>query len=136
MKYYINKILNTDFDIAVNKTREALKSEGFGILSEINIHEKLKEKLDVNFRKYKILGACNPPLAYQALQKENKIYPPEAGSEEASKAGYTTTSVEAPYHLVSHFPQGAFRVFHHEFPVYNKPERIHFAVFCQPGNLL
>jgi len=73
MKYYINKILNTDFDIAVNKTREALKSEGFGILSEINIHEKLKEKLDVNFRKYKILGACNPPLAYQALQKENKI---------------------------------------------------------------
>jgi uncharacterized protein (DUF302 family) len=73
MNYYINKILNTDFDTAVNKTIEALKSEGFGVLSEINIHEKLKEKLDVNFRKYKILGACNPPLAYQALQKEDKI---------------------------------------------------------------
>ncbi|NDP22850.1 MAG: DUF302 domain-containing protein [Paludibacter sp.] len=52
---------------------EELKKEGFGILSEINIHEKLKEKLDVDFRKYKILGACNPAKAYEALQAENKI---------------------------------------------------------------
>ncbi len=73
MKYYIEKTLNTDFETAVSKTKEALKKEGFGILSEINIHEKLKEKLDVDFRKYRILGACNPPLAYQALQMEDKI---------------------------------------------------------------
>ncbi|MFO8021468.1 MAG: DUF302 domain-containing protein [Perlabentimonas sp.] len=73
MKYYIEKTLNTDFETAVSKTKEALKKEGFGILSEINIHEKLKEKLNVDFRKYRILGACHPPLAHQALQMENKI---------------------------------------------------------------
>ncbi|MFO7790214.1 MAG: DUF302 domain-containing protein [Bacteroidota bacterium] len=73
MKYYIGKTLNTDFESAISKTKEALQKEGFGVLSEIDIHEKLKSKLDVDFRKYKILGACNPPLAYQALQKENKI---------------------------------------------------------------
>lgn len=73
MKYYIEKILNIDFETAILKTKEALKKEGFGALSEIDIHEKLKEKLDVDFRKYKILGACNPPLAHQALQKESKI---------------------------------------------------------------
>lgn len=73
MKYYIAKTLNTDFETAVSKTKEALQKEGFGVLSEINIHEKFKEKLNVDFRKYRILGACNPPLAYQALQKEDKI---------------------------------------------------------------
>lgn len=73
MKYYIEKTLNTDFDSAVQKTTEALKEKGFGVLSEINIHEKLKEKLDVDYPKYRILGACNPPLAYEALKKENKI---------------------------------------------------------------
>jgi len=73
MKYYIDKILKTDFETAVSKTKKALNEEGFGVLSEIDIHEKLKEKLDVDFRKYKILGACNPPLAHQALKKEDKI---------------------------------------------------------------
>ncbi|WP_010417879.1 DUF302 domain-containing protein [Anaerophaga thermohalophila] len=73
MNYYIETTLNTDFDSAVEKTKAALKEQGFGVLSEINIHEKLKEKLDVDFRKYKILGACNPPYAYKALQQENKI---------------------------------------------------------------
>ena len=73
MKYYFEKTLNTDFETAVTKTKEALKSVGFGVLSEIDIHEKLKEKLDVDFRKYKILGACNPAYAYKALQKEDKI---------------------------------------------------------------
>jgi uncharacterized protein (DUF302 family) len=62
MKYYFEKTLKTDFETAVSKTREALKSEGFGVLSEIDINEKLKEKLDIDFRKYKILGACNPSL--------------------------------------------------------------------------
>ena len=73
MKYYIEKTTNYTFDQAVEKVTEELKKEGFGVLSEINIHEKLKEKLDVDFRKYRILGACNPPKAYEALQAENKI---------------------------------------------------------------
>ncbi|MCF8224804.1 MAG: DUF302 domain-containing protein [Bacteroidales bacterium] len=73
MKYYIEKTTNYPFDEAVEKVTEELKKEGFGVLSEINIHEKLKEKLDVDFRKYRILGACNPPNAYKALQHENKI---------------------------------------------------------------
>jgi uncharacterized protein (DUF302 family) len=73
MKYYFEKKIHADFESAVKKTEEALKSEGFGILSVIDIHEKLKEKLNVDFHKYRILGACNPALAYQALQKENKI---------------------------------------------------------------
>lgn len=73
MNYYISKIINGNFDEAENKVVEALKTEGFGVLSVIDIREKLKEKLDVDFRKYKILGACNPPNAYMALQHEDKI---------------------------------------------------------------
>ncbi len=73
MKYYISKTVNLSFEDAVEAAKESLKKEGFGVLSEININEKLKEKLDVDFRKYKILGACNPPYAYKALQKEDKI---------------------------------------------------------------
>lgn len=73
MKYYIEKTTNYTFDQAVEKVTEELKKEGFGVLSEIDIHEKLKAKLNVDFRKYKILGACNPPKAYEALKSENKI---------------------------------------------------------------
>ncbi len=73
MKYYINKKLKTSFENAVKQVTELLQNEGFGILSEINIHEKLKEKLNVDFRKYKILGACNPKYAHKALQNEDKI---------------------------------------------------------------
>jgi uncharacterized protein (DUF302 family) len=73
MKYYISKKIKTDFDQAVQLVTESLKKEGFGVLTEINIQEKLKEKLDVDFRKYKILGACNPAYAYKALQMEDKI---------------------------------------------------------------
>ncbi len=73
MKYYTEKTIKSDFDSAIAKTQEALKNEGFGILSEIKINEKLKEKVGVEFRKYTILGACNPPLAYEALQTEDKI---------------------------------------------------------------
>jgi uncharacterized protein (DUF302 family) len=73
MKYYINKKLKTSFENAVKQVTESLKNEGFGVLSEINIHEKLKEKLNVDFRKYKILGACIPSYAYKALQNEDKI---------------------------------------------------------------
>jgi len=73
MKYYISKKISTNFDQAVLLITESLKKEGFGVLTEINIQEKLKEKLNVDFRKYKILGACNPAFAYHALQHEDKI---------------------------------------------------------------
>jgi uncharacterized protein (DUF302 family) len=73
MKYYISKTLETTFEQAVDRVTESLKMEGFGVLTEINIHDKLKEKLDVDFRRYRILGACNPAYAYKALQMEDKI---------------------------------------------------------------
>jgi uncharacterized protein (DUF302 family) len=71
--YFYNKIIRALFDDAVTRTLEALKTEGFGIVSEINLHEKFKEKLNVDFRKYKILGACNPAFAYEAVQAEENI---------------------------------------------------------------
>lgn len=73
MNYYFSKTLETSFDEAVQKIITALKIEGFGVISEINMNEKLKEKLNVDFKKYKILGACNPSFAYKALQVEDKI---------------------------------------------------------------
>ncbi len=73
MSYYFSKKLDMRFDEAIEKVTEALKNEGFGILTEIDVKETLKKKLDVDFRPYKILGACNPPFAYQALQAEDKI---------------------------------------------------------------
>ena len=73
MKYYFEKTTDYTFEEAVEKVTEELKKEGFGVLTEINIHEKLKEKLGVDFRNYRILGACNPAFAYKALQEEDKI---------------------------------------------------------------
>jgi len=69
-KYGFSKTVDIPYVEAVEKTRAALKEEGFGVLSEIDIKEKLKEKLGVDFRRYVILGACNPPLAYKTLQEE------------------------------------------------------------------
>jgi uncharacterized protein (DUF302 family) len=73
MEYYFSKTINGSFDNAVQKVTEALKAEGFGILTEIDIKATLKKKLDVDFYNYKILGACNPPFAYKALLVEDKI---------------------------------------------------------------
>jgi uncharacterized protein (DUF302 family) len=73
MEYYFGKILNNSYEEAVKIITEALKSEGFGVISEIKMHEKLKEKVGVDFKRYKILGTCNPPYAYKALQAEDKI---------------------------------------------------------------
>ena len=73
MEYYFSKMLDATFDEAVEKATESLKSEGFGIISEINMHEKIYEKLGVTFKKYRILGACNPGYAYKALMLEEKI---------------------------------------------------------------
>ena len=65
--------LDTDYDTALEKVKEALKVEGFGILTEIDVKATLKKKLDVDFRKYKILGACNPPLAHKALSTAPEV---------------------------------------------------------------
>ena len=71
--YGFSRTLDVPFRDAVERAREALKVEGFGVLCEIDIQEKLKEKLDVEFRDYVILGACNPALAYRTLQEEISI---------------------------------------------------------------
>ena len=73
MQYYFDKRIETSFDEAIEKVTEELKKEGFGILTDIDVQTTLKKKLDVSFRKYRILGACNPHFAYQALQKESRI---------------------------------------------------------------
>lgn len=74
MSYYFNKtITGISFDKAIEKITEQLKTEGFGILTEIDVKATLKKKLDVDFRNYRILGACNPPFAYKSLQAEDKI---------------------------------------------------------------
>ena len=73
MSYYFSKIVTEDFDKAIEKVTSKLKEEGFGVLTEIDVKATLKKKLDVDFKKYKILGACNPPFAYKALQSEDKI---------------------------------------------------------------
>jgi len=73
MTYYFNKILNTTFDEAVTKVTQGLKQEGFGILTEIDVQATMKQKLEVEMQSYKILGACSPSFAYQALQVEDKI---------------------------------------------------------------
>jgi uncharacterized protein (DUF302 family) len=73
MSYYLSKTLQTPFDAAVERVTDELKKEGFGVLTEIDMQGTMKKKLDVDIQKYKILGACNPPLAYQAIQAEDKI---------------------------------------------------------------
>ena len=73
MEYYFSKTIAESFDNAIQKVTEALKAEGFGILTEIDIKATLKKKLDVDFYNYKILGACNPPFAYKALLADDKI---------------------------------------------------------------
>jgi uncharacterized protein (DUF302 family) len=73
MPYYFNKTLNLGFDEAIGHVTEALQKAGFGILTDIDVKATLKKKLDVDFRRYRILGACHPPSAYKALQLEDKI---------------------------------------------------------------
>jgi len=73
MAYYFSKLLAAGFDETVQRTVDALKREGFGIITEIDVRDTLKKKIDVDFRSYRILGACNPSLAYEALQIEDKV---------------------------------------------------------------
>jgi len=73
MQYGFSKNVNLSYDEAIQKTTEELKKEGFGVLTEIDVKETLKKKLNVDFNKYKILGACNPPIAHKALQNEMEL---------------------------------------------------------------
>lgn len=73
MNYYFAKKLDMDFDQAIERVTEALKQEGFGIISTIDVQATLKQKIGVEFRPYRILGACNPNLAYEALSVEDKV---------------------------------------------------------------
>ena len=73
MSYYFAKILQTDFDAAIQRTTDVLKQHGFGIITEINVTDTFKKKIGKDFRRYRILGACNPSMAYEALQLEDKV---------------------------------------------------------------
>jgi uncharacterized protein (DUF302 family) len=73
VSYYFSATLPLGFDEAIARTTEALKDEGFGIITEIDVKETLKKKLGIDFRRYRILGACNPALAHQALEIEDKV---------------------------------------------------------------
>ena len=93
--YGFSRTVEMSFEETVEKTKGVLKKEGFGVLSEINIDEALKEKLGVDFRRYKILGACNPPLAYKTLQEEINIgllLPCNVVVYEADEAGKTVVA--------------------------------------------
>ncbi len=73
MNYYFSKTLPASFQEAIQRVTEALKHEGFGIITEIDVRETLKKKINIDFRNYRILGACNPSLAFEALQLEDKV---------------------------------------------------------------
>lgn len=73
MSYYFAKQVEGSFDEVIDRITEALKAEGFGVLTEIDVRATMRKKLDVEFRNYRILGACNPPMAHQALMMEDKI---------------------------------------------------------------
>ena len=73
MDYYFNRKVKGDFDEIMDKVKKELEKEGFGVLTEINVNETFKKKLDVDFKRYHILGACNAPYAYKAIGTEDKI---------------------------------------------------------------
>ena len=73
MSYYYARTVQTSFEDAIDRTREALQAQGFGVITEIDVQKTLKTKINVDFRRYLILGACNPQMAYEALQIEDKV---------------------------------------------------------------
>lgn len=73
MKYGFSKTVDLSYEETLNKVTEELKKEGFGVLTSIDVKETLKQKINVDFKKYKILGACNPPIAHRALQTEEEL---------------------------------------------------------------
>ena len=81
MSYYFATTLETGFDETIERATEALKEEGFGVLTEIDVSATLRKKLDVDFRPYRILGACNPTFAHRALQAEGHVFATETDTE-------------------------------------------------------
>jgi uncharacterized protein (DUF302 family) len=73
MSYYFSNTSNLPFDVVIHNVKSELEKEGFGILTEIDVQATLRKKIEVDFRKYRILGACNPPFAFKALEAEDKI---------------------------------------------------------------
>lgn len=73
MQYGFSKTIDAPFEKTIEKVTDELKKEGFGVLTSIDVKETLKQKLDVDFKKYTILGACNPPIAHKALQEEEEL---------------------------------------------------------------
>ena len=73
MSYYISKTLNVTFDEAISITTKALSAEGFGIVTDFNVSNEFKNKLEIDYRPYRVLGACNPPFAKEALDADDKI---------------------------------------------------------------
>ena len=97
MSYYFSKQLDTSFDEAITRVTEELKKEGFGVLTSIDVRETLKNKLDVDFRRYRILGACNPPFAYKALLAEDKVgsmLPCNVVVQEAPQGGIEVAAID------------------------------------------
>ncbi len=95
MSYYFAKTLSAGFDDAVRRTVEALKQQGFGIITEIDVKDTLKKKIGVDFRNYRILGACNPALAHKALSIEDKVGTMLPCNVVVQDAGNGTTEVAA-----------------------------------------
>jgi uncharacterized protein (DUF302 family) len=95
MSYYINRVLPIAFDEAVRRTIDALKMEGFGVLTEIDVSATLKAKIGVDYPNYRILGACNPALAYEALKLEDKVGTMLPCNVVVRDAGDGTTEVAA-----------------------------------------
>src|SRR5690606_12295964 len=73
MSYYFNTTIEIDFEQAIDKVKDELKKEGFGVLTEIDVKDTFRKKLNIDFRNYRILGACNPSFAHRALQTEEKV---------------------------------------------------------------
>lgn len=95
MTYYVGKMLPIAFDEAVTRTMDVLKNEGFGILTDIDVKATLKKKIDVDIPSYRILGACNPALAYEALKLENLVGTMLPGNVVVRDAGHGQTEVAA-----------------------------------------
>ena len=98
MKYYFSKKLNKSFEDVIEITKAKLKDAGFGVLSEIDIHDKFKEKMDIDFRRYKIMGACSPPNAYEAISADKHIgtmLPCNVVVQEHSENNVEVTAIDA-----------------------------------------
>ncbi len=123
MKYYINKTVNADLETATTKVKEELQKEGFGIVTQFDVNKALKEKLDVDFRQYRILGACNPAFALRSINAENKIgtiLPCNVMLQEAENG--IEIAIINPKSMVSDIDNAEMKVISEE--IYDKMQRV------------